>query len=604
MPPHVPRRPLSLRSCLRSRTAALLSCLLPLGMLGASSCASVADELCTGDPCIIQGTHLIDDGSTLDFGSRDVVLAGTLDVGTGTVLILAGSFQVAPTGKLIGRGTTAQFGGSVDIDVIRDIRLDNPANDAIDLRGGVSGGSLSLITAEGSILGAGGIWISATAASGDGGILLIDAALDALLDGRLNAEGGSGGGLGGDIDIQAGRDLRIVDVDVDGGSFGAGTLTTFSAGATTIASVRATAQRAFGLGGVLTFDSFGSMRIDGPIDARGCCALLDGGDGGSLDATAGLQIPGSSLVIAGQVLLNGRGIEACGGVASFFARAARVEPGVPIDATGQCGGSVEIVAIDALQMDGAINVEAGNAGSGDVTLSSGGELRMQGTIDADGGGTGGGDAGTVTLDADGALHVDGTVTARALSGPSFGGLLSLSACDLRIGPAAVLRATGTTGRIDATTRSVGILGGILDATQSVTVRYRATSPVPDLSGATTTPAPTLIADPLLSGCQCASQIDLDGDGVADACDNCIFAANLSQQDRDGDGTGDACSCDFDGDGLCTLADFSLWRSDFSLGQDTGSGTDLDGDGQITSGDYGLLLGGLAIGAPGPAAIDP
>jgi hypothetical protein len=229
---------------------------------------------------------------------------------------------------------------------------------------------------------------------------------------------------------------------------------------------------------------------------------------------------------------------------------------------------------------------------------------MEGTIDADGGGTGGGDAGTVTLAADGALHVSGTVTANALSGASFGGFLSLSACDLRTGPATVLRATGTTGRIDVTTQAVGILAGTLNTTESITVRYRSVAPVPDLSGATATPTPTLIADPVLAACLCGSQIDLDGDAIADACDNCIFASNSLQQDRDGDGTGDACSCDFDGDGLCTLADFSLWRSDFSLGADGGSGTDLDSDGQITSQDYGLLLGGLAIGAPGPAAIDP
>lgn len=592
------------RASAQLRLSALLLCTLPFGTLGASSCASIADELCSGDPCVIQGTHGIDDFSTLDFEGRDVVLEGTLDVGTGTVLIVAGSFRVAPTGRLTGRGSVAQSGGAVDIEVTRELRLDNPATDAIDLRGGVSGGSLSLISTEGSIAGVGGIWIAATAASGDGGILVIDAALDVLLDGRLNAEGGSGGGLGGDIDILAGRDLRIADVDVDGGGFGAGTLTTFSGRDTTIASVRATAQSAFGGGGVLAFDAFGSLRIDGPIDARGCCALQGGGDGGSLDATAGLPSPGGELVVAGQILVNGRGTEACGGDVSLFSRRVHVESGVPIDATSQCGGIVDLVAIDSLLMQGAIDVQAGNAGSGAVSLSSGGELRMEGTIDADGGGTGGGDAGTVTLAADGALHVSGTITANALSGPSFGGLLSLSGCDLRTGPATVLRATGTTGSIDVTTQAVGILAGTMNATQSITVRYRSVAPVPDLSGAMATPTPTLIADPVLAACQCASQIDLDGDGIADACDNCIFAFNPLQQDRDGDGTGDACSCDFDGDGLCTLADFSLWRSDFSLGADGGSGTDLDSDGQITSQDYGLLLGGLAIGAPGPAAIDP
>lgn len=52
--------------------------------------------------------------------------------------------------------------------------------------------------------------------------------------------------------------------------------------------------------------------------------------------------------------------------------------------------------------------------------------------------------------------------------------------------------------------------------------------------------------------------DLDGDGVANEADNCLFAANPDQADGDGDGAGDACdNCtglanpdqrDFDRDG--------------------------------------------------------
>ncbi len=34
--------------------------------------------------------------------------------------------------------------------------------------------------------------------------------------------------------------------------------------------------------------------------------------------------------------------------------------------------------------------------------------------------------------------------------------------------------------------------------------------------------------------------DADGDGIADACDNCVGVANAGQEDRDGDRTGDAC----------------------------------------------------------------
>jgi hypothetical protein len=42
--------------------------------------------------------------------------------------------------------------------------------------------------------------------------------------------------------------------------------------------------------------------------------------------------------------------------------------------------------------------------------------------------------------------------------------------------------------------------------------------------------------------------DRDGDGVADATDNCPDVANAAQADLDGDGLGDTCDEDIDGDG--------------------------------------------------------
>jgi hypothetical protein len=60
------------------------------------------------------------------------------------------------------------------------------------------------------------------------------------------------------------------------------------------------------------------------------------------------------------------------------------------------------------------------------------------------------------------------------------------------------------------------------------------------------------------------QSDADGDGIADAFDNCPHAWNPRQTDSNGDGVGDACDCadppaDADGDGDVDLRDYARWQ---------------------------------------------
>jgi hypothetical protein len=61
-----------------------------------------------------------------------------------------------------------------------------------------------------------------------------------------------------------------------------------------------------------------------------------------------------------------------------------------------------------------------------------------------------------------------------------------------------------------------------------------------------------------------SQLDTDGDGVGNVCDNCPNASNPNQADQDHDGQGDVCDFDDqDGDGVidlldCAYLDAQVW----------------------------------------------
>ena len=75
--------------------------------------------------------------------------------------------------------------------------------------------------------------------------------------------------------------------------------------------------------------------------------------------------------------------------------------------------------------------------------------------------------------------------------------------------------------------------------------------------------------------------DTDGDGVADALDNCPQDPNPGQTDTDGDGVGDACDNDIDGDGLDNVMELSLGTDPVN--------PDSDGDGLTDGEEVNLYL---------------
>jgi hypothetical protein len=101
-------------------------------------------------------------------------------------------------------------------------------------------------------------------------------------------------------------------------------------------------------------------------------------------------------------------------------------------------------------------------------------------------------------------------------------------------------------------------------------------------------------------------LDVDGDGIENASDNCTLVANPDQLDADGDGYGNICDADLNNSGMVNTFDYGILRS--VLGQPASASpnaaaADLDGSGSVTVTDFALLRARLGT-PPGPSGLHP
>ncbi|NND59511.1 MAG: hypothetical protein HKN49_04510, partial [Gammaproteobacteria bacterium] len=100
-------------------------------------------------------------------------------------------------------------------------------------------------------------------------------------------------------------------------------------------------------------------------------------------------------------------------------------------------------------------------------------------------------------------------------------------------------------------------------------------------------------------------LDVDGDGIPDATDNCPEQANPSQLDTNGDGYGNRCDPDLDNDGFITnFGDLTILKNAFFSSPGSPSwnpDADFTGDNQVNFADL-IIMKEFFFGPPGPRVI--
>jgi hypothetical protein len=353
-----------------------------------SASALTVDDLCpaTENPCTF-GRNLREEGAnaTLDLGGRALELepGARLDVGTGSMTIIASSLKLRTNTRLLARGgrvivtTTGgiEIGGQSRIDV-SDTTSPNDFPGTIQLQAGsdvvieglldagattkTDGGFVEVRGNAVTVGANGGIDVTGGGLSA-GGVIGITALGAVGIAGTIDAPGGDSGGS---VEIDAGSVATSGRIDVSGGPAGAGALVDILArGSVVIGGVISGEVDPPGI--VIGQAAEVSIVTTGSVELNEAIILTGGapsGEGGTLEVEAD-----GDITQRGAITLAGRGAGGVGGEARFAANGNLTL--ADIDVAAVTAGTIVTQSVGGTRIGGTLNADAefaGTAGTVDV----------------------------------------------------------------------------------------------------------------------------------------------------------------------------------------------------------------------------------------------